>query len=72
VQSSSAPIAPSIGIASQQVLDVNISEESVFEDADEELPINGTKAAEQAIDILWDELDHWDEDRQSENGLHLR
>jgi hypothetical protein len=40
------------------------SEEFAFEDAE---------AAEQAIDILLDELDHWDEDSQpSGNGQRLR
>jgi hypothetical protein len=62
VQGTPAPASVSIGIASQQKM--TGLEEFTFDD---------TEAAEQAIDILLDELDHWEEDNQtSGNGQRLR
>jgi hypothetical protein len=77
-----APAVPSIAIASQQAVD---TEEDLPKDTDPdmdtEMPFDDVDAAEQAIDILLDELDHWDEDhepdedlthRRSGNGSRLR
>jgi hypothetical protein len=63
VRGSPAPAAPSIGIASQQLLDL-----------DDDLQFEDAEGAEQAIDILLDNLDHWEEEDLSEsgNGLRLR
>jgi nitrogen fixation-related uncharacterized protein len=63
MQGSPAPSAPSIGIASQQLLDL-----------DDNLQFDDAEGAEQAIDILLDELDHWDEEEfpESGNGQRLR
>jgi hypothetical protein len=67
---SPAPAVPSIGIASQQAVDAR---EDQSYDADPEvdidMPFDDAEAAEQAIDILLNELDHWDEDHEPDKDL---
>jgi hypothetical protein len=71
VRGSPAQSTASISIASQQTLAREL------EEPDEDLPFEDAEAAEQAIDIILDELDHWeDEDQElgsnSGNGSRLR
>jgi hypothetical protein len=73
VLGSPAPAVPSIGIASQQAVDGKAGlPKDTDPDMDTELPFDDADAAEQAIDILLDELDHWDEDHETDEGLTPR
>jgi hypothetical protein len=73
VLGSPAPAVPSIAIASQQAIDAKEDlPKDTDPDMDTEMPFDDVDAAEQAIDILLDELDHWDEDQESGNGSRLR
>jgi hypothetical protein len=67
---SPAPAVPSIGIASQQAIDAKEGQSNDTDsDMDIDMPFDDADAAEQAIDILLDELDHWDEDHEPDEDL---
>jgi hypothetical protein len=73
VLGSPAPAVPSIAIASQHAVDTKEDlPKDTDPDMDTEMPFDDVDAAEQAIDILLDELDHWDKDHEPDEDLTHR